>query len=159
MSEKTNAIRLLDQGKIPHDTFTYDAQDGFVDGVSVAEKIGKPVTHVFKTLVTQSGLGHYYVFVVPVHQELDLKKAAKAAGAKFIEMIPSKDITKITGYIKGGCSPLAMKKHYPTFIDVSALSIEQIVVSAGKIGLQMAMSPEALIEISQAKTADLVKEA
>lgn len=154
---KTNAIRIVEQNKIKYVTHTYDNIDGKIDGVSVAGKIGKPVDIVYKTLVTQGHSKELYVFVIPVSNELDFKKCALSADEKNIEMIPVKDITKWTGYIRGGCSPIGMKKSYKTFIDSSVVKIESIVVSAGKIGLQMELSPEKLIEITNAVVCDVVK--
>ena len=125
---KTNAMRILDQKKIDYNISTYDNKDGKIDGVSVAQKIGKDPAYVYKTLVCQGHSRNIYVFVIPVQEELDLKKAAKAAEEKNVDMIPVKDILKYTGYIRGGCSPLGMKKEYTTFIHSSALSLEKIIV-------------------------------
>lgn len=145
---KTNAMRILDAQKVPYEIFTYDANDGKIDGVTVAAKIGRPAEQVYKTLVATGASKAIYVFVVPVQAELDLKKAAKAAGEKNVEMLPVKDIQKHTGYIRGGCSPIGMKKNYPTFVDVSAQLLETIIVSAGKIGFQVELTPEELIKVS-----------
>lgn len=158
MSEKTNAVRLLEQHHIPYQTYAYDVKDGLIDGISVAHKTGKSEKEVFKTLVTQGASGDHYVFVIPVCAELDLKKAAKAAKEKYIEMIPAKDIVRITGYMKGGCSPVGMKKHFATFIDEDGILLETIIVSAGKIGLQMALEPQALLDFIGAQWFDLKKE-
>lgn len=152
---KTNAMRLLDSMKADYSMLSYEISDGKVDGVSVAEKIGKPKETVFKTLVTQGASRNIYVFVIPVEAELDLKKAAKAAGEKKVEMIPVKDIQKLTGYIRGGCSPIGMKKLYPTFIDSSADQLGRIIVSGGKIGVQIELSPAVLKEAVKAKTVQL----
>ncbi|MDZ5471715.1 Cys-tRNA(Pro) deacylase [Bacillus sp. 31A1R] len=154
---KTNAMRILDSKKIPYELITYDSQDGKIDGVSVAEKIGKPVSVVYKTLVAQGNSKNLFVFIVPVEAELDLKKGAKAAGEKKIDMIPVKDIQKWTGYIRGGCSPVGMKKLYSTFIDESAHTIDKIIVSGGKIGVQMELTVEDLKQVTQAKIAELLK--
>jgi Cys-tRNA(Pro)/Cys-tRNA(Cys) deacylase len=154
---KTNAIRILDAKKIAHEVITYDHKDGKTDGVSVAGKIGKNPKEVYKTLVAQGASKGIYVFVIPVEAELDLKKAAKAAGEKNVEMIPVKDIQKWTGYIRGGCSPIGMKKEYKTFLDESCLDISEMVVSAGKIGVQMVLKPEDLITLSKAETVDICK--
>lgn len=137
---KTNAMRLLDKAGVPYKTHGYDDQDGLIDGISVAGKIGRPPSQVFKTLVTQGASKNYHVFVIPVDFELDLKAAAKAAGEKSIEMIKVSDIVKVTGYIRGGCSPLAMKKQYKTIIDSSAEDQETIIVSAGRIGSQIELA-------------------
>lgn len=140
---KTNAMRLLDAAGVPYKIHEYESKDGKIDGVSAAAKIGVDPRHVFKTLVAK-GVNGLYVFVLPVEDELDLKKAARAAGEKKVEMIPVKDIQKQTGYIRGGCSPIGMKKQYPTFVDVQAKEKSFIVVSAGKIGMQMELAPETL---------------
>ena len=141
---KTNAIRILNAKKIAYEVLTYDNQDGKIDGVSVAGKIGKNPREVYKTLVSQGASKNIYVFVIPVEAELDLKKAAKAAGEKNVEMISVKDILKWTGYIRGGCSPIGMKKEYKTFLDESCLELENMVVSAGKIGVQIVIDPKML---------------
>ncbi|MBM4761623.1 Cys-tRNA(Pro) deacylase [Bacillus sp. B15-48] len=141
---KTNAMRLLDQKNIPYTIHTYDNKDGKIDGVAVAAKINKAAEQVYKTLVAQGVSKELYVFIIEVEAELDLKKAAKAAGEKKIEMLPVKDIQKYTGYIRGGCSPLAMKKQYKTFIDTKAETLAQLIVSAGKIGLQIELAPQDL---------------
>lgn len=153
--KKTNAQRILDKEKIPYAAHSYDPSDGLIDGVSVAEKIGKQVHLVFKTLVTRGASGNPLVFVVPVAAELDLKLAAKAAGEKSLAMIPVKDITPLTGYVKGGCSPIGMKKLYPTYIDASAQALPQMVVSAGAIGYQIELAPTALAQITKAKFAEV----
>lgn len=154
---KTNAMRILDAKKVSYDMLTYDNKDGKIDGVSVAEKIGRDPKVVYKTLVAQGHSKAIYVFVIPVAKELDLKKAAKAAAEKNVEMIPVKDIQKWTGYIRGGCSPIGMKKEYKTFLDESCRQIDSIIVSAGKIGVQIVLTPENLKELTKAELIDLVK--
>ncbi|ETI67661.1 Cys-tRNA(Pro) deacylase [Neobacillus vireti] len=154
---KTNAMRILDAKKVSYTMKTYDNKDGKIDGVSVAEKIGRDVNEVYKTLVAQGASKNIYVFVIPVAAELDLKKAAKAAAEKKVEMIPVKDIQKWTGYIRGGCSPIGMKKEYQTFLDENCLLIDSIVVSAGKIGVQIVLKPEDLKELTKAEIIDLRK--
>jgi Cys-tRNA(Pro)/Cys-tRNA(Cys) deacylase len=154
---KTNAMRILDAKKIVYEMLTYDNKDGKIDGVSVAEKIGRNPEEVFKTLVAQGNSKNVYVFIIPVAEELDLKKAARASGEKSIEMIPVKDIQKWTGYIRGGCSPIGMKKEYKTFIDESCLLLDVMVVSAGKIGVQIVLAPSQLQEITKAETVPLTK--
>lgn len=139
---KTNAMRILDKAKIPYTVHTYEAGEA-VDGITVAGKIGRPPEQVFKTLVTK-GRDGYFVFVLPAAAELDLKKAARAAGQKAVEMIPVKDLLKITGYIRGGCSPVGMKKAFPTVIASEAEALDTIIVSAGRIGWQMELAPESL---------------
>jgi Cys-tRNA(Pro)/Cys-tRNA(Cys) deacylase len=154
---KTNAMRVLDKNMIPYNVITYDSQDGKIDGISVADKIGKDPQEVYKTLVTQGRSGNIYVFVIPVEAELDLKKAAQATGEKNVALVPMKDIQKLTGYIRGGCSPIGMIKPYPTFIDSSASQFEQIVVSAGKIGVLIELSVEALQSVTEAVLQEVVK--
>ena len=153
---KTNAVRLLDSKKIPYEIYEYDAPEGFLDGVSVAKATGMPVDKVFKTLVTQGASHEYYVCIIPVAAELDLKKAAKHFGEKKLDMIPARNITAVTGYIKGGCSPLGMKKAFRTAIHQSAAELDKIVVSAGKVGLQMEVSPQDLLAVAKASLADLI---
>ena len=154
---KTNAMRMLDAKKMTYNVMTYNNDDGQIDGVSVAKKIGRDTRVVYKTLVTQGQTKSLYVFVIPVEAELDLKKAAKAAGEKKLEMLPVKDIQKWTGYIRGGCSPIGMKKLYPTFIDESAAELSSIVVSGGKIGLQIELSVEDLQTVAEAVMHDVRK--
>ncbi|MGG0719016.1 Cys-tRNA(Pro) deacylase [Robertmurraya massiliosenegalensis] len=154
---KTNAMRILDKKKIGYELLVYENKDGKIDGLSVAEKIGKDPARVFKTLVAQGTSKELYVFIIPVADELDLKKGAKAAGEKKIEMIPVKDIQKWTGYIRGGCSPVGMKKAYPTFIHDSAHELERILVSGGKIGLQIELNVTDLQKTTDAKIVDLIK--
>lgn len=143
---KTNAMRILDSGKINYNVYTYNA-DGDFDGQSVAKKIGIEPERVYKTLVTVAPSKNYYVFVVPVLNELDLKACARAVGEKSVEMIQVKDINKVTGYIRGGCSPIGMKKQYKTVIDDSCLMFDAIVFSAGKIGYQVEVSPDELVKL------------
>lgn len=154
--QKTNAMRILDKNKIDYEVITYDISDDKIDGVSVAEKTGQDVKEVYKTLVTQGASKEFYVFVIPVAEELDLKKAAKAAGEKKVEMIHVKDITKYTGYIRGGCSPVGMKKLYKTFIHEDAKVLEKICVSGGKKGLQIKLEPKDLIESINGQFADII---
>ena len=155
---KTNAIRILESKRISYQLYEYEAPEGFLDGVTVARAIGLPEEKVFKTLVTVGHSKAIYVFVIPVAAELDLKKGAKAVKEKSLEMLPSKDITPVTGYIKGGCSPVGMKKYYPTVLDESCRTLDRMVVSAGKVGLQMELAPADLIELTRGETASLTKE-
>lgn len=155
---KTNAVRIVEAKKIPYQVYEYDAPDGFLDGVSVAKATGMEVEKVFKTLVLRGSSREHYVCVIPVARELNLKKAARCFGEKKIEMIPARDITKVTGYIKGGCSPVGMKKLFQTAIDISAEELETMIVSAGKVGLQMEVPPGPLMEAIGAKLADLTDE-
>lgn len=154
---KTNAMRLLDRNKVEYTTHSYQNEDGKIDGIAVAHKIGKDEESVFKTLVTVGHSKENYVFVVPVAEELDMKKAAKVAGEKNIEMIHVKDINKITGYIRGGCSPLGMKKIFKTFIHNTALVHETIVFSGGKIGSQIEMNPKDLPKVIECEFTDIIK--
>ena len=143
-------MRILDIHDIEYNIISYDNKDGKIDGISVAKKIGKDLECVFKTLVVGGNGGKLYVFVIPVNEELNLKRAAKACGEKKLAMIPSKDIKKHTGYIRGGCSPIGMKKDYPTFIDKSAFELKTMVVSGGRIGIQIELAPEVLKTITDA---------
>lgn len=154
---KTNVMRLLEQAKIPYEMSTYEVKDGKIDGQAVAVKIGKPAEQVFKTLVAVGKSKTHYVFVIPVDLELDLKKASYVAGEKSIEMLPVKDLQKTTGYIRGGCSPIGMKKAFRTFIDESAKSLENITVSGGKIGVQVTLAPETLCHYTSASFEALTK--
>ena len=153
--EKTNVMRVLDGKKIPYESHTYEP-DATMSGEQIAGILGEDPSHVFKTLVTQAKSGAYYVFVVPVVEELDLKKAAKAAGEKAISMIKQKDLLPLTGYVHGGCSPIGMKKAFPTFIHETAAGFDKVFVSAGKVGFQVELSPNDLISITRCKLADIV---
>lgn len=155
---KTNAMRILDGKKIDYELITYDPNDGKIDGVSVAEKIGKNPKQVYKTLVAQGVSKQLYVLIVPVEKELNLKKGAQAVGEKKIDMIPVKDIQKWTGYIRGGCSPVGMKKQYPTVIDKSAEELPSIIVSGGKIGVQMELMLHDLLSVTGGKVAEIASE-
>lgn len=154
--QKTNAMRILDKSKIKYNTYTYEAGDGYIDGVSVANKLSQDVSMVFKTLVAQGNSRELYVFVIPVSEELNLKKAAKVAGEKNVEMIHVKDINKYTGYIRGGCSPIGMKKLYKTFIHESAKALEKIIFSGGKIGMQIEANPDDILNLINGKYEDLI---
>ena len=153
-NEKTNVMRVLDGKKIAYVSHTYEP-DQSLTGEEIAGILGEDPERVFKTLVTRGKTGQYYVFVVPVKSELDLKKAAKAAGEKSVEMIHVKDILALTGYIRGGCTPLGMKKPFPTFLDASAEGQDSICVSAGKIGYQIEIAPSVLAELTRASFRDL----
>ena len=154
--QKTNVMRVLEQKKIPYTAHSYPHGDEAVDGVTVAKLTGLDPDQVFKTLVTIGASKKNYVFVIPVAAELDLKKAAKAAGEKSIAMIHVSEINTLTGYIRGGCSPIGMKKLLETFYHESCLDRKTIAVSAGKIGAQVELAPDALISITRGKTADLI---
>lgn len=150
-------MRILDQAKIPYKFYFYDHEDGKIDGVSVAQKLGQKVEQVFKTLVTRGAGRTFYVFVVPVAKELNLKAAAKSVGEKSVEMIHVSEINKITGYIRGGCSPIGMKKQFPTVIDSSCEQLPSIIVSGGKIGAQVEVEPRALLGFIGGKTAEIAQ--
>lgn len=151
---KTNAMRILDGLKLPYSHYTYECET-FVDGIQVADLLGLPHEKVYKTLVTRGNDGNYYVFVLPIEAELDLKKAARAVGAKSVAMIPVKDINQVTGYIRGGCTALGMKKQYRTVIDESARRQPSIIVSGGRIGSQIELEPEHLRQASGAEFVDV----
>ncbi len=153
--EKTNVMRTLDQKKIPYTAFSYDP-NGPIDGVSVAAETGLDAASVFKTLVTKGASGAYYVFDIPVAENLDLKKAAKAVGEKSIAMLPQKELLPLTGYVHGGCSPVGMKKQFPTVFHETVNELDLIAVSAGKIGHQVQVKPGDLLNLLRAKTADVV---
>ena len=153
--EKTNVMRTLDQKKIPYTAFSYDP-NGPIDGVSVAAETGLDAAGVFKTLVTKGASGAYYVFDIPVAENLDLKKAAKAVGEKSIAMLPQKELLPLTGYVHGGCSPVGMKKQFPTVFHETVNELDLIAVSAGKIGHQVQVKPDDLLKLLRAKTADVV---
>ena len=153
--QKTNGLRVLEQKKIKYTPHSYPHGDDAVDGLTVAALLGVDAAKIFKTLVTRGASKGIYVFVIPVGAELDLKKAAKAVGEKSIEMVHVSEINALTGYIRGGCSPVGMRKHYTTTYDTSALAQDTMVVSAGKIGFQVELEPQALIRITQGKTADV----
>ncbi len=157
--EKTNVMRVLEQKKIAYTAHTYPHEEGVaVDGVTVARSMGFDPAAVFKTLVARGAKGQFYVFDVPVAENLDLKKAAKAVGEKSIEMLHQKELLPLTGYVHGGCSPVGMKKLFPTVIDASAEDLSTMIVSAGKIGYQVELSPRDLASLVRASFADLVSE-
>ena len=159
---KTNAVRLFDTANLSYETHTYDTKDGAIDGNSVAAKCGQDPDQVFKTLVTVGHSGEHYVFVVPVNENLDLKKAAKAVKEKSIEMIKQKELLPLTGYIHGGCSPFGMKKQFFTVFEETAQLYDTIMVSGGKVGLQIEANPEDMISLlggsEKAVYCDIVKE-
>jgi Cys-tRNA(Pro)/Cys-tRNA(Cys) deacylase len=153
---KTNAMRILDKHKIPYEIITYEC-DEFIDGLHTAQKTGAALEQSFKTLVMKGKSNQYFVFVVPIAEEVHLKNAAVIVGEKSLEMIPVKDINQITGYIRGGCTPLGMKKQYPTVIHESALNFERIYVSGGRLGTTIVVSPKALADVTGAKFADVIQ--
>lgn len=143
---KTNAMRILEKNKIPYEAIQYECEE-FIDGLHTAQITGAPVEQSFKTLVVQGKSKEYYVLVIPIAEEINLKTAAKAVGEKSVEMIHVKDLNKVTGYVRGGCSPLGMKKRYPTVIHESALNFSEIYISGGKIGITLKVNPEKLAEV------------
>ncbi len=152
--EKTNVMRLLDQQGVSYESHCYEGT-GAVSGAEVAAVLGQDPERVFKTLVTEGKSGQHYVFVIPVLQELDLKKAAAAAGEKSIAMVKAKELLPLTGYIHGGCSPIGMKKPFPTFMEESAILYDRILFSAGKIGYQVELPPDELAKLTPFQYADL----
>ena len=153
--EKTNVMRVLDGKKISYESHSYEP-DATMSGQQIADILGEDPEKVFKTLVTQGKSGAYYVFVVPVMAELDLKKAAKAAGEKAVSMIRQKELLPLTGYVHGGCSPIGMKKQFPTFIHDTATGFDKVFVSAGRVGFQIELAPEDLINVAGCKVADII---
>lgn len=153
--DKTNVMRVLDSKKVQYNSHEYEP-DATMTGEEIAGILGEPAEKVFKTLVTQAKSGQFYVFVIPVIGELDLKKAAKVTGEKSISMIKQKDLLPLTGYVHGGCSPIGMKKRFPTFLHETAKDFERIYVSAGKVGYQVELSPDDLVKIVGCKFADVI---
>lgn len=154
---KTNAMRILDRLKISYEYATYEC-DEFTDGVQVADKLGYPHELVYKTLVTIGKSGGYYVFVIPIEAEIDFKKAARAVGEKSLEMLHLKDLTKVTGYVRGGCTAIGMKKQFPTVIQESAGELSHMYVSGGKLGMQLKLAPEDLKKAANATFADVIQQ-
>ena len=157
--EKTNVVRILEAAGIPCAAYEVPLEKGQVpDGVTAAQRIGKPPEQVFKTLVAEGPKGEHFVFVIPVAETLDLKKAARAAGVKSIAMLPQKKLLPLTGYVHGGCSPVGMKKLFPTVFHETAENLETMIVSAGKIGYQVELAPHDLAALVRAKFADIIVE-
>lgn len=154
---KTNAMRMLDKLKIPYTSHTYECEN-FVDGVQIAELLGEDTAITFKTLVTVGKSGKYFVFCLPVDMEMDLKKCARAVGEKALTPVHVKDILAVTGYIRGGCSPIGMKKPYRTVIHESAGGLERIIVSGGRLGLQLELAPDDLVKACSGELADIAAE-
>lgn len=152
---KTNAMRILDTKKIPYMTYTYEC-DEFIDAIQIADMLGLPHEKVYKTLVTQGVSKNYYVFVIPIAAELDMKKAAKSVGEKSVSMLHVKDINAVTGYIRGGCTAIGMKKQYVTRIDQSAQALDKLIVSGGKLGMQLELTPRDLAAASGAEFVDII---
>lgn len=153
---KTNAMRILESMKIPYQQYTYECGE-FVDGLRIADQLGLPYEKVYKTLVTVGNSRDYFVFVIPIAEELDLKAAARSVGQKNVEMIHVRDINAITGYIRGGCTAIGMKKQYVTRIDSSAEHMEKIIVSGGRIGSQLELAPADLARAAKAEFAELIR--
>ena len=153
---KTNAMRMLDRQKIPYEYEEYEC-DEFTDGIQVADKLGYDHSLVYKTLVTTGKTGQHYVFVIPIEEEIDFKKAAKVVGEKSLEMLHLKDLTKVTGYVRGGCTAIGMKKQFPTVIQESAEALEYMHVSGGNLGMQIKLRPADLQKASNATFADVVQ--
>lgn len=153
--EKTNVMRVLEAKKIAYNSHSYE-QDPTLTGEQIAGILGENPAHVFKTLVTQGKSGQYYVFAIPVAAELDLKKAAKVAGEKSIDMIKQKELLPLTGYVHGGCSPIGMKKAFPTWVHETATGYDKMFVSAGKVGFQIELAPTDLLKATNCRTADLI---
>ena len=153
---KTNAMRILESMKIPYQQYTYECEE-FVDGLQIADQLGLPYEKVYKTLVTVGNSKEYFVFVIPIAEELDLKAAARSVGQKNVEMIHVRDINAITGYIRGCCTAIGMKKQYVTRIDSSAEHMEKIIVSGGRIGSQLELAPADLAKAAKAEFADLIR--
>jgi len=154
---KTNAMRILESLKISFTHYTYEC-DEFVDGLQIADTLSLPYEKVYKTLVTKGNSKNYFVFVIPVAEELDMKKAAKAVGEKSVEMIPVKDINAVTGYIRGGCTAIGMKKQFVTRIDSSAEALPTMIVSGGRIGSQIELAPQDLVKACKGEFADIIKQ-
>lgn len=153
---KTNAMRILDKNKIPYEIINYEC-DEFIDGLHTAEVTGAPVAQSFKTLVMQGKSRQYYVFVIPIADEVDLKAAARAVGEKSVEMLHVKDITAVTGYVRGGCSPLGMKKQFPTIVHESAASFDKIYISGGRIGTSITVNPNDLLSVVRGQYANVIR--
>ena len=152
---KTNAMRILDRMKLPYTLNSYECKE-FIDGVHIANMLGQDPAQSFKTLVCSGKGGGYYVFVLPVARELDLKKAARAVGAKAVELLPVKEINAVTGYIRGGCTAIGMKKQYPTVIDQSAADFDTIIISGGRIGSQILLAPDDFIRATGGSYGDIL---
>lgn len=155
--QKTNAVRKLEQQNIAFDIIEYELTGDQVDGVTVADKIGYPVFVVYKTLLVTAGANKHFVCIIPVHKELDLKAVAKVVGEKKVELLPLKELQPTTGYIRGGCSPIGMKKLFPTWIDASAESLDFILLSGGRIGLQLKLSLQDLLQLTNGRIATIIK--
>ena len=154
-NQKTNAMRILDKNKIPYEVNYYEC-DEFIDGIHIADMLSQSYDISFKTLVAEGKSSEYYVFVLPIHRELDLKKAAKSVGEKSVSLLHVKDIKSVTGYIRGGCTAIGMKKQYRTVIDSSAMNFTEIIISGGALGVQLFISPKDFLKSTNAKTENIL---
>ena len=152
---KTNAMRILEKMKIDFSVVTYECEE-FIDAIHIADQLNMPYELVYKTLVAVGKSKNYYVFVIPIAEEIDLKKAAKVVGEKSMEMLPLKELTNLTGYVRGGCTSIGMKKKFPTVIQEQAKNLSQLMVSGGKIGIQLKLNPDDLLRAAEAKYADVI---
>lgn len=153
---KTNAMRILDRNKVPYTVNLYKCEE-FIDGIHIADQLGQEYAMSFKTLVMEGKSKQYYVFAIPIDKEVDMKKAAKVVGEKGLEMVHVKDINQVTGYIRGGCTPIGMKKNYPTILHESAKEFDEIIVSGGRLGTQIFLAPDDLLKVTRGKYADVIK--
>ena len=153
---KTNAMRILESMKVPFATHSYEC-DEFIDGIHIADMLHQPYEKMYKTLVTQGSSKNYFVFVIPIAEELDLKKAARSVGEKSVTMLPVKEINQVTGYIRGGCTPIGMKKQFLTRVAEEAILQEQIIISGGKLGMQIELAPDALLQACGGQYADIIQ--
>ena len=151
---KTNAMRILDRNKIKYDINTYEC-DEFISGTDIADRLGQNYDESFKTLVAVGKSSNYFVFVIPIDKELDLKKAAKVVGEKNVEMLHVKDINKVTGYVRGGCTPIGMKKQYKTVLHNSIMNYDKVIISGGRIGTQLVLAPEDIVKVTSAIIEDI----
>lgn len=152
---KTNAMRILDKNKISYQINLYECEE-FIDGVHIADQLGQDYAMSFKTLVMVGKSRQYYVFAIPIDKEVDMKKAAKVVSEKSLEMVHVKDINQVTGYIRGGCTPIGMKKNYPTVIHESAKEFSEIIISGGRLGTQIFLAPDDLVKVTRGKYADVI---
>lgn len=151
---KTNAMRILDRNKIKYDINTYEC-DEFISGTDIADRLGQNYDESFKTLVAVGKSSNYFVFVIPIDKELDLKKATKVVGEKNVEMLHVKDINKVTGYVRGGCTPIGMKKQYKTVLHNSIMNYDKVIISGGRIGTQLVLAPEDIVKVTSAIIEDI----
>lgn len=153
---KTNAMRILDRSKVSYEVLSYECEE-FIDGMHMAEATGAPVNQSYKTIVTRGKSGQYYVLVIPIAEEIDLKKAAKVVGEKTVEMVHVKELLALTGYVRGGCSPIGMKKQFPTILDSSAEQYDRIYISGGRVGLSLCVAPADILKVSRGSFGQIVR--